>query len=165
MQETGLKEHENENFSILVWNVYAHDLEMQDSEVNRFESSNSTDKAIQRQIERSKTSIYLIRKPTAKKKKNQDKNSLVKRENIERESFQSLSRRHERTQRAPVRSYTCSYIERQITTLRWSKVTDLSSQVMGPYTVKMSTDRQAMKYSTSRVTKSKRKFLMLKSTR
>lgn len=67
MQETGLKEHEHENFSILVWNVYAHDLEMQDSEVNRFESSNSTDKAIQRQIERIQDQ-YLFNSQTYSKK-------------------------------------------------------------------------------------------------
>lgn len=52
MQETGLKGNQNENLPILVQTVYVHDLEMQDPEVNRLESSNSTDKAIQRQIER-----------------------------------------------------------------------------------------------------------------
>lgn len=69
MQETGLKENENENLPILVWKVYAHDLEIQDSEVNRFESSNSTDKAIQRQIERFQDQYLFTSQTYSKKEK------------------------------------------------------------------------------------------------
>lgn len=103
---TGLNENQNENLPLLVQTFFMHDLEMQESEVNNvgiIKLYRQGDPKTNRKIPRP---VFIQFANLHQKEKNHDKNSKVKRKKIASENFQSLSRRNERTQKAPVRSPT-----------------------------------------------------------
>lgn len=103
---TGLNENQNENLPLLVQNFFMHDLEMQESELNNvgiIKLYRQEDPKTNRKIPRP---VFIQFANLHQKEKIMTRIPKLKEKKIASENFQSLSRRNERTQKAPVRSPT-----------------------------------------------------------
>lgn len=154
---TGLNENQNENLPLLVQNLfYARSrIECKNRKSTMLESSNFTNKEIQRQIERFQDQYLFNLQIYTKKKKSWQEFRSEKKKNRQWEFPITFQKKWENAESACTISNTAITRDKS---QRWSKVTNLCSRVTDPYTVKRSTDRKPMNYSMPRATTSKRKY-------